>query len=140
MTSRNGGASTVNGHDDAADSVSGTHVRVDRSGVRQVVAGTAEIDRAGIQALHADEARIERSMVGTVRAERVTLRDSSVGAIAGRSVASDGSRAGVLAALVVRGDVQTWFDLRTAFAVGLGFATGSLALSLLRGAARRARS
>ena len=79
---------------------------------------------------------MEQSAVAAMRTERATLRDSAAAVVATKSAALDGTYVGVLASPVVRGEVHTWFDLRTAFAVGLGLAVGSFALSLGRGMLR----
>ena len=117
----------------------GTRARF--AGIRRDYAQTVQaeevsIEQGAVVQLEADAVSMEQSAVAAMRADRVTLRDSAVAALATRSAACDGARVGVLAAPVVRGEVHTWFDLRTAFAVGLGLAVGSFALSLGRGMLR----
>ena len=121
------------------DPVGGARARF--AGVRRDYAQTVQAEEVSIEQgaagrLEAGAVSMEQSVAGALRAERATVRNSAVGALAARSAACDGAHVGVLAAPVVRGEVHTWFDLRTAFAVGLGLAVGSFALSLGRGALR----
>ncbi len=109
---------------------------VRRDYAQAVQADEVSIEQGAVGRLEADAVSMEQGAVAALRAERVTVRDSTVAALAARSAACDGTFVGVLAAPVVRGEVHTWLDLRTAFAVGLGLAVGSFALSLGRGALR----
>lgn len=95
------------------------------------------VDRSAIRAVHAEQAQVERSAVGFATFEQGTIRQSSAGAVVARSVACDEVRTFVLASPVVRGEVHTFIDLRTAIAIGFGMALGKAFLSLLRLAARR---
>ena len=107
-----------------------------RDYAQAVQAEEVSIEQGAVVRLEAEAVSMEQSAVAAMRAERATMRDSAVAALATRSAALDGAYVGVLAAPVVRGDVHTWLDLRTAFAVGLGLAVGSFALSLGRGMLR----
>jgi hypothetical protein len=98
------------------------------------------LERAAVRRLHARDITIERSAVGVLRAERATLAASTAAVVMGTSIACDEVRVGILAAPVVRGDVHTLIDLRTAFALGLGMALGRALLSGGRGLAGRLRS
>jgi hypothetical protein len=49
--------------------------------------------------------------------------------VVGRSVACDEVRTFVLATPIVRGEVHTWFDMRSALAVGVGIALGKALLA-----------
>ena len=110
---------------------------VKRDYAQVVQAEEVSVEQGVIVQIEAKAASIEQSAVAAMRAERAIMRDSAVGALATRSAACDGAYVGVLASPVVRGEVHTWLDLRTAFAVGLGLAVGSFALSLGRGFVRR---
>ena len=107
-----------------------------RDYARVVQAEEVSIEQGAVVRLEAEAVSMEQSAVAAMRTERATLRDSAAAVLATKSAACDGAYVGVLAAPVVRGDVHTWFDLRTAFAVGLGLAVGSFALSLGRGMLR----
>lgn len=113
---------------------------VDRSVLAGIESRTANLSRTIVRSLHAEDAELNQGIVMSVRGDRITLRDSSVAVVAGRSVACDGTRIGILASPVVRGDVRTWLDLRTAVAIGVGMMLGRALLSgagaLLRKAAR----
>lgn len=113
---------------------------VDRSMLAGIEARTANVSRTIVRSLHAEDAELSEGAVLTVSGERITLRSSTIGVVAGRSVACDETRIGILAAPVVRGDVRTWLDLRTAVAIGVGMVLGRALLNgagaLLRKSAR----
>lgn len=89
----------------------------------------AILERAAIRRLHARDMNVERSAVGVVRSGRATLAASSAGVVVARSVACDEARVGLLVAPVVRGEVHTLIDIRSAVAIGLGLALGRLLLA-----------
>lgn len=97
------------------------------------------LERAAVRRLHARDLSIERSAVGVLRAERATLAASSAAVVIASSAALDEVRVGVLISPVVRGEVHTLIDLRTAFALGLGMALGRAFLAAFRGLGQRAR-
>ncbi len=131
MTSFDRGAARA-GVEDSGNGAGPRHGTIKRESVRQVYTEQAAIEQAAVLQLEAGTVHAGRSAIGALRAQRATVRDSAVAAMATVSAACDGARVGVLAAPVVRGEVHTWLDLRTAFAVGLGLAAGSFALSLAR--------
>lgn len=96
------------------------------------------IDRSAVRKLEADEIDVTKSFVGVARFETGTVRQSSAAVIAGRSVAVDEVRTGILFAPVVRGDVHTLLDMRSAVAIGVGMVLGKAALAAVRALARRA--
>lgn len=110
--------------------------RIRRDYAQTVQAEEVSIEQGVAVQLEANAVSVEQSAIAVLRTERATMRDSAAAVLATKSAACDGTYVGVLAAPVVRGDVHTWFDLRTAFAVGLGLAVGSFALSLGRGMLR----
>lgn len=118
MSQRNGSATAS----EAAEEVSAS----------QVVLG-----RSAIRSLRAEEAMVDRSAVGVARIDHGTLRQSQAGIVAGKSVACDEVRTFVLAAPVVRGEVHTLFDLRTAVAIGFGMALGKVFVEILRAGGRK---
>jgi hypothetical protein len=99
--------------------------------------GQAALDRTAILRLIAERAELTWSAVGAVSADHATLQKSTAGVVVTKSAAVDRSRVGVLASPVVRGDVHTWLDLRTAFAAGVGFFLGKLLVDFIRSALRR---
>jgi hypothetical protein len=111
--------------------IDAAHVSVGRSAVRMVDADEATLERAAVQRLRAGHATFTSSNVGIATFERGTISQSNVGIISGGSVACEDVRTLILASPVVRGDVHTLVDLRTAFALGLGMAMGKALLSLL---------
>ena len=98
------------------------------------------LERAAVRRLHARELNVEKSAVGVMHAERTTLANSSAGVVLSRSAACDATRVGILASPVVRGEVHTLIDLRSAFALGLGMALGRVLLAGGRGLVARRRS
>lgn len=95
--------------------------------------GQAALDRAVIMRLLAEHAELSWSAVGAVSSNHTTLQKSTAGLVVTKSAAVDRSSVAVLASPVVRGDVHTWLDLRTAFAAGVGFFLGKLIVDLIRG-------
>lgn len=130
------------GGSDGSESVewfSVENATVDRSVLAGIESRTANLSRTIVRSLRAEDAELNEGIVMSVSGDRITLRNSSAGIVAGRSVALDGTRVGILASPVVRGDVRTWLDLRTAVAIGVGMMLGRALLSgvgaLLRKAA-----
>jgi hypothetical protein len=97
------------------------------------------LERAAVRRLHANDITVERSFISVARSERATLTSSAAGMVVARSVACDEVRVGILAAPVVRGEVHTLVDLRSAVAIGLGMALGRALLAGGRGLAGRIR-
>ncbi|MBE0611146.1 MAG: hypothetical protein IH609_17315 [Dehalococcoidia bacterium] len=96
------------------------------------------LDRSAIRRVQADEVDITKSAVGLASFDRGTIRQSSAGAVIGRSVAMDEVKTGILISPVVRGDVHTLLDMRSAVAIGFGMVLGKVFLAAIRGAVRRA--
>lgn len=122
MAQRNGSAAGY-GNDPVEDVTATTHLAIDRSAVRR---------------LEADEIDVSKSFVGVAKFENGTIRQGSAGVIAGRSVAVDEVRTGILISPVVRGDVHTWLDMRSAVAIGFGMVLGKAVLAGVRALVRRA--
>ncbi|HMO53089.1 MAG TPA: hypothetical protein PJ994_01170 [Tepidiformaceae bacterium] len=95
------------------------------------------LDRRAVRRVAADHVETEKSAIGVARFERGTIRQSSAGVIIGKSVAVDEVRTGILIAPVVRGDVKTLLDMRSAVAIGFGMVLGKVFLAVVRGAVRR---
>lgn len=123
MAQRNGTAADFGGEPIDEVTTTTTHFALDRSAVRRV---------------EADEVDISKSFVGFARFENGTMRQGSAGVIAGKSIAVDEVRTGILIAPVVRGDVHTWLDMRSAVAIGFGMVMGKAVLAGVRALVRRA--
>lgn len=136
MDNGNGSSSRLSG--DRFSSIAAQQVQVDRSAVRAIDAEQVRLERAAVQRLRAGHATVERSAVGSVITSQSTLSQSAAGFVVARSVAVDEARVGVLISPVVRGDVHTWFDMRSAVAVGVGLVLGRTALAAVRAVIRRA--
>ena len=135
MSQRNG-SSTSSIHGDRLDEVTATQVNVDRSAIRHIDADMASLEKAAVQRLRAGQATLDKSSVLFASLDTATFRQSNVGVVVARSVACDEVHTGILVSPVVRGDVHTWFDLRTAFAIGLGMAVGRVLIGAARALAR----
>lgn len=104
----------------------------------ELVVEQALVDRSAVRSLHAQQATVERSAIGLARFDQGTLKRTTVGMAVGRSVACDEVRSYILAAPVVRGEVHTWFDVRSAVAVGVGIVLGRALILTVKSAWRRA--
>ena len=106
--------------------------------LEEVAANRFSLDKSAVRSLHATELEATRSAVGFARFEHGTIRQGSAGVVIGRSVAVDEVRTGILIAPVVRGDVHTLLDMRSAVAIGFGMVLGKAFLAGVRAVARRA--
>ncbi len=95
------------------------------------------IERSAIRRVTAEQVEISRSAVGVAVFDRGTIRQSDAGLVVGRSVAVDQVRTGILIAPVVRGDVRTLLDMRSAVAIGFGMVLGKVCVALVRSLARK---
>jgi hypothetical protein len=120
--------------------VNATSANVDRASVRSVEADQATLERAAVRRLHAQQATVEKSAIAFARIEHATLRESNTAILIGRSVAADQSRTGILIAPIVRGEVHTLVDMRSAVAIGLGIVLGRVLLGGVRALGRRVAS
>jgi hypothetical protein len=96
------------------------------------VGGDVGVEQSVVRELHADAAEVEQSALGVARAERLNLRTSAAVAVAAREVHARNVNAVFLLAPRVHGTVRTVFDMRAAFAFGLGIVLGRQLLRLLR--------
>jgi hypothetical protein len=113
------------------------HVQVDRGAVRNLESDIARLERAAVARLRATDANFDRSAVAFASFDHGTLRQSAAGVVIARSLACDEVRTGVLISPVVRGEVHTWFDMRSAVALGVGFALGQAFLKGTKSLVRR---
>lgn len=116
----------------------GTPGTFESGGIDEMTVTRLSLDRSALRSVAADEMEISKSAVGLARFEHGTLRQGSAGVVVGRSVAMDEVRTGVLIAPVVRGDVHTLLDMRSAVAIGVGMVLGKALLAGVRALVRRA--
>jgi hypothetical protein len=115
-----------------------TNAEIERSAIGSVAAETATLHLSAARSVDAANAEITQSAVAVARLQRATLRQSAAGVVVAHGLACDEVRTGILAAPVVRGQVHTWLDLRTAVALGVGLALGRAAIALVLHIGRRA--
>ena len=96
------------------------------------------LDKSAVRSVRADEVEISKSAVAYARFESGTIRQGNIGVAVGRSVALDEVHTGILISPVVRGDVHTWLDMRSAVAIGFGMVLGKALLAGVRALARKA--
>jgi hypothetical protein len=132
------GSSTSHIAGDRLDHLTATHVVVDRSAIRSLDADQAQMERAAVNRMRAGQATLDKSAIAIASFDQGTIRQSSAGVIVARSVACDEVRTVILAAPVVRGEVHTWLDLRSAVAIGFGMVLGKAVIAGVRGLVRRA--
>ena len=116
----------------------GTRGTFEAEGVEEMTITRLSLDKSAVRSVAADEMDISKSAVGVARFENGTLRQGSAGVVIGRSVAMDEVRTGVLISPVVRGDVHTLIDMRSAVAIGVGMVLGKALLAGARALVRRA--
>lgn len=117
--------------------VTADHADVTNSAIRFVDADQARLERAAVQRLRANQVEMSSTAVGFARFEQGTIRQSNAGIVVARSVALDEVHVGVLISPVVRGDVHTWLDLRSAVAIGVGIVLGRAVIAGGRAMVRR---
>jgi len=120
------------------ESIQVTTATIERSAIGTVASNEASLHLSAVRSLEAGRAELTQSAVGIARLQRSTLKQSAAGVVVANGIACDEVRTGVLAAPVVRGEVHTWLDLRTAVAIGVGIALGKAFLNLAAYLARRA--
>ena len=116
----------------------GTRGTFEAETVEEMTITRLSLDKSAVRSVAADEMEISKSAVGVARFENGTLRQGSAGVVIGRSVAMDEVHTGVLISPVVRGDVHTLIDMRSAVAIGVGMVLGKALLAGARALVRRA--
>ena len=106
--------------------------------VEEITTTRLSLDKSAVRSVSADEIDISKSAVGVARFENGTIRQGSAGVVIGRSVAMDEVRTGILISPVVRGEVHTLIDMRSAVAIGFGMVLGKALLAGVRALVRRA--
>lgn len=97
-----------------------------------VVGDDVEVGQSAVRRLHANGAEIEQSALGLAQAGRMELKSSAALALVARDVQARNVNAVFLLSPRVTGTVRTVFDMRAAFAFGLGIVLGRQLLRLLR--------
>jgi hypothetical protein len=115
-----------------------TTAEIERSAIGSIKAEEARLHLSAVRSLQAERAELSQSAVGIARLQRSTLKQSAAAIVVANGVACDEVRTGILAAPVVRGEVHTWLDLRTAVAIGVGMALGKALLGLVAQLGKRA--
>jgi len=115
-----------------------TTAAIERSAIGSIKAEEARLHLSAVRSLQAERAELNQSAVGIARLQRSTLKQSGAAIVVANRVACDEVRTGILAAPVVRGEVHTWLDLRTAVAIGVGMALGKALLGLAGQLGKRA--
>jgi hypothetical protein len=95
------------------------------------------LDRSAVRSVRADEVELTKSAVAFARFDHGTIRQGTAGVVIGRSVAMDEVKTGILISPVVRGDVHTLIDMRSAVAIGVGMVLGRTLLVAVRALAKR---
>lgn len=123
---------------EARHAVEVTTADVERSAIGELHAGEANLRLSAVRSLYGRDTTLNQSAVGIARLQRSTFQQSTAGIVVANGIACDEVHTGILAAPVVRGQVHTWLDLRTAVAIGVGMALGRALLGLVALLARRA--
>ena len=134
------GSSTSRVSNGRYDELSATHLHVERSAVRSLEADQAMLEKAAVQRLRSSQAELNQSSAMFVSFDQGTLRQSTAAVVVGKSVACDQVNTAVLISPVVRGEVHTWLDMRSAVAIGVGMVLGKALLAGARALVRRAGS
>ncbi|MGD9889974.1 MAG: hypothetical protein AB7R89_21300 [Dehalococcoidia bacterium] len=107
-------------------------VSVRNSAVRSITGGDVDVEQSAIRELHGDEVEVEQSALAFATAEQLRITNSNALAIVGRDVEARDVNTLFLLSPRVRGTVRTVFDMRAAFAFGLGIVLGRRLLRLFR--------
>ena len=140
MTHDNGSSSTPSVTGGKLDDAAAHMMTIDRSAVGTVEAEQAQLEQAAVRRLRATQATIDHSAVFVARLDQATVNDSNVALLAARNVEAEKVHTMVLVSPVVKGEVHTLLDMRSAVAIGVGMALGSAVLAAVRAMARRATS
>ena len=116
----------------AADVGALGEVSVRNSAVRSITGGEVGIEQSAIRELHGDEVEVEQSALAFATADRLRVRSSSAVALVARDIEARDVNTIFLLSPRVRGTVRTVFDMRAAFAFGLGIVLGRRLLRLFR--------
>lgn len=131
------GSSTASYLGGRVDDVIANSATIDRATVRSVEADQASLDRAAVRRLNATQATVDHSAIAFARIDQATLRQSNAGVVVAKSVACDEVRTGILISPIVRGEVHTLVDMRSAVAIGVGIVLGRVLLAGGRALVRR---
>lgn len=110
----------------------GGDVQLRRAAVNTLAGDEVEVEGSSVGRINAREIEIERTALGLAVADRMEIKRSNAGALVARDVQAREVRALFLLSPRVSGTVRTVFDMRAAFAFGLGIVLGGRVLKLLR--------
>jgi len=100
--------------------------------LRSVIGNEVEIEQSAVRDVRGDEVEVEQSALVYAAAQRLKLTGSSTVALVARDIEARNVNTVFLLSPRVRGTVRTVFDMRSAFAFGLGIVIGRQVLRLLR--------
>lgn len=115
-----------------ADVDASGEVSVRNSAVRSITGAEVEVEQSAIRELHGDEVEVGQSALAYATADRLRVTGSSALALVARDVEARNVNTVFLLSPRVRGTVRTVFDMRAAFAFGLGIVLGRRLLRLFR--------
>lgn len=140
-------ADTAANNGEVIEDVKADHVTISQGGANSVEATTVEVSQGGIQAVKAEHvtitqggafivettsAELTMSGSGLIAADTITLRSGGAGLVVADTLkAEPGSIVGFLFAGSIEGNPDVKVDLRTAAAMGAGFAVALFALRRL---------
>ena len=107
-------------------------VRLQGSVARSVSGGEVEIDQSAVREVRADEVEIDQSALLLATGTHLTISSSAAVGMVARDIQAREVNTIFLLSPRVSGTVRTVFDLRAAFAFGLGIVLGRQLLRLLR--------
>ncbi len=117
--------------------VQAQYVQLGQSAVGTIDGQQVELSRSAARRVEASQFSAERSAVASASFQQGTLSQSAVGVLVAREVQCEDVRTVFLAAPVVRGNVRTLIDVRSALAIGFGMALGKVLIAGIRAGGRR---
>lgn len=106
----------------------------DRTRVRaaDVTGERVSVDQAAVRTLSAGSASVSQSAVVVAQAQRMTVEESAAVALVSRDLSASHVNTIFLLSPRVTGSVRTVFDLRGAFAFGVGIVLARTVLRMVR--------
>jgi hypothetical protein len=114
------------------EAVRADHVEISQGGANSIDAQTVSITQGGAGQIRADQVTISQGGVGLARAGKLSISGGGAFAILSDNAnIESGANVFMLLARKASGDVKPLLDLRSALAIGAGFAIASWALRRL---------
>ena len=107
-------------------------VRFQGSVLTSVSGGEVEIDQSAVRQVRGDEVEVDQSAVVMASGTYLNVSSSAAVGMVAREIQARDVKTVFLLSPRVNGTVQTVFDMRAAFAFGLGIILGRQLLRLLR--------